>query len=313
MKTHVYKLVLGFVLTLLFSISSYAQDYEYIPLVKPGLQIWTDDYADCVGHYLFRRFALSDEDTLIEGETYKKLYFFTDSVFDSSTAECIGGLRENEQKQVFYKGGTIPGGIVHSGLIYDFSLNVGDTFTHYFYFDFPQIFEIKSIDTIDYAGAMRRRINIGLYGDTILPYYSVGKLIEGIGNTQGLMYDIYYNLTLCEYWGRNRCYEHNGELLYHDYSQSVQDCFTPRYGLDEIKLEDNTITLFPNPTSMDVNISSENIINSIEVFNSLGQKVYQTNVKAKEKTLDINSFSKGVYIIGVSTDMGYVRKKLIKN
>jgi len=67
-----------------------------------------------------------------------------------------------------------------------------------------------------------------------------------------------------------------------------------------------------DPTSKELNISSENIINSIEVFNSLGQKVYQTNVKQKEKTLDINSLSKGVYIIGVSNDMGYIRKKLIK-
>ena len=312
MKTHVYKLVLGLLLTL-FAFNLNAQDYEYIPMVKPGLQIWTDDFGNCGVNYHFRRFALTDEDTLIENETYKKLYFFTSDEFNPLTAECIGGLRENDQKQVFFKGGNISGDILHPGLIYNFSLNVGDTFTHYFYFSFPQIFEVKSIDTIDYAGAMRRRINIGLYGDTILPYYSVGKLIEGIGNTQGLMYDIYYNLTLCEYWGRNRCYEHNGELLYHDYSQSVQDCFTPRYGLDEIKLEDNSINLYPNPTSKEVNISSENIINSIEVFNSLGQKVYQTNVKAKEKTLDINSLSKGVYIIGVSTDMGYIRKKLIKN
>ena len=68
-----------------------------------------------------------------------------------------------------------------------------------------------------------------------------------------------------------------------------------------------------DPTSKELNISSENIINSIEVFNSLGQKVYQTNVKAKEKTLDINSLSKGVYVIGVNTEKGYTKKKLIKN
>jgi len=312
MKAHVYKLVLGLLLTLTaFNLN--AQDYEYIPLVKPGIQIWTDDYADCGGYYHFRRFALTDEDTLIESETYKKLYFFTDNFFEPSTAECIGGLRENEQKQVFYKGGIVVGGILNPGLIYDFSLSVGDTFTHYFYFLFPQIFEIKSIDTISYAGAMRKRFNIGLYGDTILPYYSVGKFIEGIGNTQGLMYDIYYNLTLCGYWGFNRCYEHNGELLYHDYSQGVEDCITPLLGLNQIKLEDNSITLYPNPASKEVNISSENIINYIEVFNSLGQKVYQTNVKQKEKTLDINYLSKGVYIIGVSNNKGYIRKKLIKN
>ncbi|MDD2575993.1 MAG: T9SS type A sorting domain-containing protein, partial [Bacteroidales bacterium] len=110
---------------------------------------------------------------------------------------------------------------------------------------------------------------------------------------------------------RNRCYEHNGELLYHD--NPSQDCITPLYGLNDMIKEDNSITLYPNPARKEVNISSESIINSIEVFNSLGQKVYQTNVKQKEKTLDINSFSKGVYIIGVNTDRGYIRKKLIKN
>jgi hypothetical protein len=312
MKKHVYSLLLGFLFTLL-CITTQAQEYTYIPMVKPGLQIWTDDYADCVGHYLFRRFALTDEDTLIEGDTYKKLYFFTDSVFDSSTAECIGGLRENEQKQVFYKGGTLPGGILNPGLIYDFSLSIGDTFSHYFYFDFPQIFEVKSIDTIDYAGAKRKRFNIGLYGDTILPPYYVAKLIEGIGNTQGLMYDMYWNLTLCMYGGENRCYEHNGVLLYHNYSQNVQDCTTPLLGINEIKLEDNSITLYPNPASESINISSENIIKYLEIYNPLGQKVYQIEVNNKSKSININSLPKGIYIIGVNTEKGYINKKLINN
>ena len=83
-------------------------------------------------------------------------------------------------------------------------------------------------------------------------------------------------------------------------------------GIENIS-EDISINIYPNPTSKEVNISSESFINSIEVFNSLGQKVYQNNLKAKEKTLDINSFSNGVYIIGVSTDKGYIRKKLIKD
>src|SRR5690554_2173053 len=312
MKTHVCKLVLG-LLTLLLCINSNSQDYKYIPLVKPGVQIWTDDYADCAGNYHFRRFSLTDEDTLIENEIYKKLYFFTSDEFNPLTAECIGGLRENDKKQVVFKGGNILGDILHPGLIYDFSLNVGDTFTHYFYFSFPQIFEVKSIDTIDYAGATRKRFNIGLYGDTIAPYYYVGKLIEGIGNIQGLMYDIYYNLTLCMYWGLNRCYEHDGELLYHNYSQGTEDCITPLVGLENISLEDNSITIYPNPTNSEVNISSENIINSIEIYNSLGQRVYQSVVNSNTKTIDISSFTNGVYILGVNTENGVIRKKIIKN
>jgi hypothetical protein len=312
MKKHVYNLLLELLLTLLLSINLNAQEYTYIPLVKPGVQIWTDDYWECAANYHFRRFALTDEDTLIENETYKKLYFFTDNVFNSSTAECIGGLRENEQKQVFFKGGNISG-ILHSGLIYNFSLSVGDTFSHYFYFDFPQIFEIKSIDTIDYAGAMRKRFNIGLYGDTILPYYSVGKLIEGIGNTQGLMYDIYYNLTLCGYGGMNRCYEHNGVLLYHNYSQGIEDCFTPLAGLNDIKTNDNDVLIYPNPTSKELTIESNDIINSIEIYNFLGQKVYQTKVNNKNKSINLNIFTKGLYIIGINREKGYIKKKIVKD
>jgi len=309
MKTHVYKLLLGFMFTLL-CITTQAQEYTYIPMVKPGLQIWTDDFGNCGVNYHFRRFALTDEDTLIENETYKKLYFFTSDEFNPLTAECIGGLRENDQKQVYFKGGAIPGGILHSSLMFDFSLSVGDTF--FCYYPFSLTFQVKNIDTIDYAGAKRKKFTMGLHGDTSSSPYIVAQMIEGIGNTQGLMYDMSCNLALCMYWGQNRCYEHNGELLYHNYSQGVEDCITPLLGLNEIKLEDNSITLYPNPTSKDVNISSENIINSIEVFNSLGQKVYQEKAKSKERTIDVSSLLKGVYIIGVNTEKGYSRKKLIK-
>lgn len=106
---------------------------------------------------------------------------------------------------------------------------------------------------------------------------------------------------------KNLLLDLGGVVLDVDYHKMV-DTFK-----SNILAEDNPISLYPNPTNKEVNISSENIINSIEVFNSLGQKVYQTNVKAKEKVLDINSLSKGVYIIGVNTEKGYTKKKLIKN
>ena len=65
--------------------------------------------------------------------------------------------------------------------------------------------------------------------------------------------------------------------------------------------------------SQEISISSESIINSIEIYNPLVQKIYQTKVNAKSKSIDINSLSKGIYIIGVNTDKGYIKKKLIKN
>jgi hypothetical protein len=83
-------------------------------------------------------------------------------------------------------------------------------------------------------------------------------------------------------------------------------------GVESI-IEDNSITIYPNPSNSEVNISSENIINSIEIFNSLGQRVYQSVVNSNTKTIDISSFVNGVYILGVITDNGVIRKKIIKN
>ncbi|MBP1645550.1 MAG: hypothetical protein H6Q16_1125 [Bacteroidetes bacterium] len=303
MKTHVYKLVLGFLLTL-FAFNLNAQNYEYIPLVKSGVQIWTTT-ASSEGYRHYNRFALTEEDTLIEGLNYKKLYWFTDSVFNPLTSECIGGLRENAQKQVFYKGKT---GYDNedwlNGMFFDFSLSVGDTFH---YFDMIDI-RIAYIDTIEIVGMLRKQFYITGNWDN---GHIVCKMIEGIGNDLGLLFDIRTRLVYSTAEGMLRCYEHNGDLQY--MSDDITNCSNPYVGLPNILTEDNSITLYPNPASKQVNLSSENIINSIEVFNSLGQKVYQTNVNAKGETLDINYLSKGVYIIGVNTDKGYVRKKLVKD
>ena len=305
MKTLVYILVLGVFFTL-FALNLNAQDYQYIPLVKPGIQIWTTTAAT-EGYRHYNRFALTEEDTLMEGLTYKRLYWFTDSVFNPLTSECIGGLRENEQKQVFYKGSAgYDNEDWRNGMLFDFSLSVGDTF----YFQSAGIMEfiVGYIDTVEIGGIPRKQFYLVNY----FSHNFVCKIIEGIGNEFGLLFDIVTSLQLKAHTtGELLCYEHDGDLQY--MSEYVTNCSNPFAGLNDIIEEDNSITLYPNPASKDVNISSENIINYIEVFNSLGQKVYQTNVKAKGKTLDINSLSKGVYIIGVNTDKGYSRKKLVKN
>jgi len=50
-----------------------------------------------------------------------------------------------------------------------------------------------------------------------------------------------------------------------------------------------------------------------EIYNPLGRRVYQTKVNAKSKNIDINSLTKGIYILGVNTDKGYIKKKFIKD
>ena len=305
MKTNVYKLVLGVFITLI-SFSASAQDYQYIPIVKPELQLWTWDYGlDEYNLYHFSRYALTDEDTIIENEIYKKLYQFTDIEFNLNTSEYNGGIRENSQKQVFYRGDYSYDNEI---LLYDFSLSVGDTFRMAVPLD-TATFEIASIDTINYNGVPRKKFTIKL-----LPYpiggIIAGVWIEGIGNYEGIL-NFPRNYS-ADNWSVTRCYIHNGDLLYSNYTHGANDCITPLMGIESI-VGDNSITLYPNPTNSEVNISSENIINSIEIFNSLGQRVYYSVVNSMEKVIDISSFVNGVYILGVNTENGVIRKKIIKN
>ena len=308
MKTNVYKLVLGVFITLI-SFSASAQDYQYIPLVKPGLQLWTCDKG-YGGHddeaYRFKRYALTDEDTVIDNETYKKLYLYSDIEFSPETATYIGALRENSQKQVFYRG--MYELLELNEMIYDFSLSVGDTFSGGSLNTSSAFMGlvVADIDTVNYNGVERRRFKIMTEG-----YSQIAAIwIEGIGNREGLFF--IYHTTTADIWGNTRCYIHNGDLLYSNYSHGGNDCITPLMGIESI-VEDNSISIYPNPTNSEVNISSENIINSIEIFNSLGQRVYYSVVNSTEKIIDISSFTNGVYILGVNTENGVIRKKIIKN
>ncbi|MFV0502305.1 MAG: T9SS type A sorting domain-containing protein [Bacteroidales bacterium] len=303
MKTNVYKLVLGVVI-FLFTFNLNAQNYQYIPLVKPGLQLWTCEHGNWENYYYsFRRYALTEEDTIIEGETYKKLYLFTDIEFNPLTAMCVGGIREDAQKQVFFRGSLVEGVEVNE-MLYNYSLSLGDTFSMMY-----NTFEVSSIDTIYYINILRKRFTIRKYLDSTSPVAAIW--IEGIGSSEGLL--SYPKGAISDNWSNTRCYIYNEELLYSNYLNGAEDCITPLVGIENISLNDNSITLYPNPTNSEVNISSENIINSIEIFNSLGQRIYQEKINSNEKVIDISSFTNGVYILGVNTEKGVIRKKIIKN
>ncbi|MBP1630602.1 MAG: hypothetical protein H6Q15_1495 [Bacteroidetes bacterium] len=303
MKKIVYKLVLGIFFTL-FCTSLNAQEYQYIPMVKSGLQIWTNDfeYYEQVGQdlqksFIFNRYALTNEDTIIQNETYKKLYSFTNNNFDVDSAICIGGIRENAQRQVYYKDGSLP-----IRLLCDFSLSVGDTFS------IPNTctFEVKSIDTIDYEGVQRRKYTIwGASGAVVW--------IEGIGNYEGLLFDMWYRCASVDpdVLGRIRCYEHNGALLYHNYSYGIEDCITPLVGLNDIEKQIENITIYPNPAREDISFSSSLMIKRIEIYDIMGKKVYSLDINNYSKTINVSSFNKGIYIARLNTEQGLVSKKFI--
>tara|TARA_B110000285_G_scaffold133327_1_gene149588 strand:- start:435 stop:2474 length:2040 start_codon:yes stop_codon:yes gene_type:complete len=61
----------------------------------------------------------------------------------------------------------------------------------------------------------------------------------------------------------------------------------------------NDILIYPNPTNNILNISSHSKIMYLEIYNSLGQKVYERTLSSSNHMLDISNFSNDFYIAKV--------------
>jgi hypothetical protein len=116
---------------------TFSQEYQYVPFPDSGA-IWSEVYyPETDGNVpssesIFERFALSGEDTIMNEKLYKKLFIFYDSVFNKNKASCVGGIREDSLKRIYYCGSIIhdckPMVTEYSEiLLYDFSLNLGDS------------------------------------------------------------------------------------------------------------------------------------------------------------------------------------------
>ena len=122
------------------------------------------------------------------------------------------------------------------------------------------------------------------------PNYAFGyntNLINGSINNPIANTTYYYRLAATN----------SGNVIYSDTYQFT----TGTLSLTEFGLE-NTISIFPNPTTDFLNIKSNvsEKIKSIELYNALGQSIYyevtdnKTNIK-----IDLSSFRKGIYFVKI--------------
>lgn len=76
------------------------------------------------------------------------------------------------------------------------------------------------------------------------------------------------------------------------------------------KLEATTI--YPNPLKENfLNIETKEILN-VEIFNVLGKSIFKRNVSPQNNKINVESLSKGVYLVRLSNEFGAITKKLIK-
>lgn len=95
----------------------------------------------------------------------------------------------------------------------------------------------------------------------------------------------------------DKAFNYSNELVIAESTASVDELFSSK------------VSIYPNPASQFINITSNVDINKVEVYNILGKKVLSTlNFKGN---LDVSSLSKGMYMLKLTSGNSVASKKLI--
>lgn len=71
-------------------------------------------------------------------------------------------------------------------------------------------------------------------------------------------------------------------------------------------------SVYPNPTSDQLNLSAARTISKVELFNILGQRVLSNTVNANQKQLDLSNLQNGLYLMEVTIDNAKQAFKIVK-
>lgn len=86
-------------------------------------------------------------------------------------------------------------------------------------------------------------------------------------------------------------------------------------GLNTSSVEENENTdlaLYPNPVKGQLNLFSMQGLNSVKIYNTLGQQVSSEILNGIETyTLDLSGFPQGLYVVSVTTNHGMMNKTIV--
>lgn len=101
------------------------------------------------------------------------------------------------------------------------------------------------------------------------------------------------------------------------------NCFFNSYVNDTVSvdfitsIEEQTLTpfsVFPNPTDGIITINGSKTINSVQVYNAIGELIYNTpNLNGSDQFIDISEHPIGIYFIAILSDNKLYHHKLIIN
>ncbi len=206
-------------------------------------------------------------------------------------------------------------------LLYDFSLNVGDTAIcgiqlNYFTIDGDTSkFWVNEIDTVNYFGKDRKRLKMSYY---LFSYIYSMNWIEGIGSDISPFYSLACLWDGCESSYSLLCYDSSGIQLFQN--PFFLTCDTTITGIKDFNIKDQIKeSIYPNPFQETINVEFEikdKGLVILEIYSIIGKKleteVYNNQGTGKLKYVIGNELEKGIYILKLCFDNKKIYKKIIK-
>lgn len=183
-------------------------------------------------------------------------------------------------------------------LLYDFTLQIGDTVKGYlqsFNFGYDIVEAIDSI-LIDNTYRTRWKIN---------SCYEI-YLIEGIGSTYGLFQLSPGCVSDLPYFNMN-CFRQNNEVIYTDSSTSCA-LITSTNSVENIS---SNLIIYPNPSTGTFTVSNSNgTIKEIIISDLMGKFILQQHVD-KQTKVNISGLDQGIYFLKIIDNAGRTVNKRI--
>lgn len=236
-------------------------------------------------------------DTIYNGEEYLVQYYNTDSLQIAEWIPTGWFLREDDENRIYT---VYPGfGVTDEILLYDFSLNEGDTITVGIP-GFECEFIVSEIDSLELLnGDFRKRLKL-------LPSNNSGEVnywVQGIGSMSHLTG--FPSSCYTDYPYDLLCYYEDDELLYSN--PNHEPCF---YVLPTVDLQSNfDLDIYPNPVRAEIFIDTDLQIENITLYNSYGSKLLNKN--SHQERLDVSEFPNGVYFLEITIDDERAIRKVV--
>lgn len=296
----------------LTSMTAKSQTSAYHPFPEDTATWVTDIYYNTCMGYCSSTFYEMRGDTIINGNTYNKIYNRNGNFYymptpnpplvGASFSGCsyVGAIRQDSINEKVY---FIDSTLSTDTLLYDFNLSIGDTVqSWYIKWGWQYQLIVTSIDSIFLNGSYHKRINFN--------QCCQNSIIEGVG-WAGELFGLN---AVSNMYVALACF--NGNVIVQE--AFITECSIPlncSINVDIIEqTESKFFYLFPNPFSDKLNFTyNNNKLSEIIIYDIASRKLLQQKF-TNSITLSTEQLARGIYFYEVQCGSSLCKKgKLVKD